>query len=253
MPGSFMPEIWGMVAGASVTVELVELGHQSRLNGASQRVTHMDARDLKLNSIDGLKDSPRLVLEAHNSCEVPAGCGGVILRWRRRSDIPVGMWLFTTADSGQAFLDAARLVSARPLVGAGRHVLAFRLSGFGGTGRAILLFAGTVEETESVLVDPAIGVSNRFVSADDGTWRYDASDADDDEWMKPDFDDSRWPQMSASQIPPDAGSRAQHMVNRIMQLGGTPIAATSPSSDAVRVRRAFTLGPAPDRGGDVRS
>ena len=36
----------------------------------------------KLNGPDRYrKRSPRLVLEEHSHCEVPAGCGGVVLRW----------------------------------------------------------------------------------------------------------------------------------------------------------------------------
>ena len=39
--------------------------------------------DKKLNSLERFrKQSPRLVLEEHSHCEVPAGCGGVVLRWR---------------------------------------------------------------------------------------------------------------------------------------------------------------------------
>jgi hypothetical protein len=40
--------------------------------------------DLSLNSIDRYrKRSNRLILEEHRSCELPAGCGGVVLRWGR--------------------------------------------------------------------------------------------------------------------------------------------------------------------------
>lgn len=38
--------------------------------------------DLRLNSIERFsKKSQRLILEEYGSCEVPAGCGGVVLRW----------------------------------------------------------------------------------------------------------------------------------------------------------------------------
>ena len=37
----------------------------------------------QLNSLERFrKRSPRLLLEQYDSCEVPAGCGGVVLRWR---------------------------------------------------------------------------------------------------------------------------------------------------------------------------
>ena len=41
------------------------------------------ADEQRLNSVDRFrKKSERLVLEEHGHCEVPAGCGGVVLRWR---------------------------------------------------------------------------------------------------------------------------------------------------------------------------
>jgi len=39
-------------------------------------------RNLRLNGIDRfVKSSPHLHLEEYDSCEVPSGCGGVVLRW----------------------------------------------------------------------------------------------------------------------------------------------------------------------------
>ncbi len=41
-----------------------------------------ESDELKLNTIGRfVKRSPCLALEQHNHCEVPAGCGGVVLRW----------------------------------------------------------------------------------------------------------------------------------------------------------------------------
>ena len=43
-----------------------------------------DKPDLRLNELERFrKTSSRLALEAHSHCEVPAGCGGVVLRWTR--------------------------------------------------------------------------------------------------------------------------------------------------------------------------
>lgn len=43
--------------------------------------------ELRLNSLDRWqKVSSTLILEQHSHCEVPAGCGGVVLRWRRPGD-----------------------------------------------------------------------------------------------------------------------------------------------------------------------
>jgi hypothetical protein len=41
----------------------------------------MAGKDLRLNSLSRYtKRSPEYVLEEHSHCEVPAGCGGVVLR-----------------------------------------------------------------------------------------------------------------------------------------------------------------------------
>ncbi|MFX0095185.1 MAG: hypothetical protein ACFFBD_25855, partial [Candidatus Hodarchaeota archaeon] len=39
-------------------------------------------RKLRLNSLSRYsKKSARLILEEYSHCEIPAGCGGVVLRW----------------------------------------------------------------------------------------------------------------------------------------------------------------------------
>ena len=86
----------------------------------------MDERELRLNSVRFDKQSPRLALEEHSHCEIPAGCGGVVLRWRKRTTIPVLLWLHVAGEV-QAFLDGAAQTSARPLVEPGEHVLALRI------------------------------------------------------------------------------------------------------------------------------
>jgi len=44
----------------------------------------MSSDDLRLNSLDRFRKSKSgLTLEVYSSCEVPAGCGGAVLRWRR--------------------------------------------------------------------------------------------------------------------------------------------------------------------------
>ena len=86
------------------------LGVQSRSQGV-----RMDERELRLNSIRFDKQSPRLTLEEHSHCEVPAGCGGVVLRWRQRTTIPLEIWLHVVGEF-QAFLDGKSLISGRPLL-----------------------------------------------------------------------------------------------------------------------------------------
>src|SRR5687768_6072864 len=56
--------------------------------------------DLKLNGLSRYaKESPRLVLEEYGHCEVPAGCGGVVLRWRN-PDQPIPMVVHSFSGNG---------------------------------------------------------------------------------------------------------------------------------------------------------
>ena len=81
----------------------------------------------QLNSLGRFRKQPgKLVLEEHGSCEVPAGCGGVVLRWRRPG-APIGISLFSyVAGTSQGpFLDGRRFDEQRMMVEPGEHVLSF--------------------------------------------------------------------------------------------------------------------------------
>jgi hypothetical protein len=212
----------------------------------------MTERDLKLNTIGGLTASPRLVLEEHGSCEVPAGCGGVIMRWRRRSDIPLEMWLYTT-ETVEAFLDGDRLASARPLVGSGAHVLAFRLPQPRWPKRALMLFAAfhSEQQLRHSAVAPRSGLLYTLVSDADGSWRYDTTDSDDADWMQPGYDDTAWRPMIQRPMPREKNdTMRKHYLDQIVQLGGKPVGGDVRKSDVIRIRRAFTLAASTDRPAD---
>jgi hypothetical protein len=78
----------------------------------------MADRELDLNTIRAIKQSPGLVLEEHGHCEVPAGCGGVVLRWRRRVQIPIQIWLHTVA-SKTVYLDGVEYAGETMIVAVG--------------------------------------------------------------------------------------------------------------------------------------
>lgn len=89
-----------------------------------------DEDDLRLNTLHRFaKQSPRLVLQEYSHCEVPAGCGGVVLRWvDPREGVPIRVALVCTMKADVS-LDGAPLPTGRAAVAPGRHVLGFRLSG----------------------------------------------------------------------------------------------------------------------------
>src|SRR3954468_8478318 len=83
-------------------------------------------RDLELNSIDRyVKASPRFVLEEHSHCEVPAGCGGVVLRWSNPAlAVPVRLEVWTSEGAGRRTvrIDGVMPSTSRPQIPPGRRV-----------------------------------------------------------------------------------------------------------------------------------
>lgn len=139
------------------------------------------------------KRSSRYVLEEHSHCEVPAGCGGVVLRWiEPAAQVPVRIHVFARrpAGAGWVTLDGAVPESVRPLIARGPHVLAMALSVDGDNEGGVLAFAMyEVTESRRGSKNPEGGFALR--TADDGTWR--ASRVEPDEgWRTDPFDDSAW-------------------------------------------------------------
>src|SRR5262245_59385715 len=84
--------------------------------------------DQKLNSLDRFrKQSDRLVLEEHSHCEVPAGCGGVVLRWRNPfAALPLLVYLYSPGKT-ELSLDGTPVVRTGNDVAPGEHLFAFVL------------------------------------------------------------------------------------------------------------------------------
>jgi hypothetical protein len=208
----------------------------------------VDERELRLNSLARYaKSSPMYVLEEHGHCEVPAGCGGAVLRWRNpRAGVPVRMWLYREGD-GALFLDGASLPSARPVVSFGEHVLAFEL-GVADPRYTVLMFAAWYPPPPGASVDVRSSAEQDVVvsvlSAADGTWRYTARSPDGDEWMLSGFDDSRWQAMVAREDrrpPQDPKSDyGKYTFEKLGRLGAAGLGVPG-GSGRIWVRRAFEV------------
>lgn len=86
--------------------------------------------DLRLNTLHRFaKRSPRLTLREYSHCEVPAGCGGVVLRWVEGSGgIAVRIRLPATRSLVDAWLDGVPLETTEAEVVPGElHLLAFHV------------------------------------------------------------------------------------------------------------------------------
>ena len=94
--------------------------------------TDDDDEALRLNTLHRFqKHSPRLLLQEYSHCEVPAGCGGVVLRWLdREQGLPVMLRVASLAPSGtpKLWLDGRDVSDSTTFeLMAGPHVLALEL------------------------------------------------------------------------------------------------------------------------------
>lgn len=88
-----------------------------------------DDEALRLNTLHRFsKHSPRLLLQEYSHCEVPAGCGGVVLRWiDRLAGLPA---LVRSVALGpiECWLDGVATTSSRVELGPGLHALALAIT-----------------------------------------------------------------------------------------------------------------------------
>jgi hypothetical protein len=181
----------------------------------------MPDRDLKLNSLPRFsKKSSQFILEEHSHCEVPAGCGGVVLRWRNPNQgIPLQTWVYTTAKC-EMFLDGVMLSSARPIIPWGQHVWGFTISETNPE-YAVLMFAASYGDKEMHIKSTGPSVDPiSFLSKPDGSWKYSMSEPANSDWMSPDYDDSQWLPMVPKEINPASLEKTSKDGYRIKKLQG---------------------------------
>ena len=95
----------------------------------------IDDDDLHVNTLHRFaKHSDKLVLEEHSHCEVPAGCGGVLIRWRNPDvSVPVILYL---AGPGRChvYVDGTLMHSGRMELVFGTRTLLFHITQIGEQG-----------------------------------------------------------------------------------------------------------------------
>lgn len=186
-----------------------------------------DDDDLKLNSLHRFaKKSPRLALEEYSHCEVPAGCGGVVMRWTDLAEGVPAILRVVVQGAVTAFLDGEPLASGRATLSYGDHLLAIAIergpapvaapqpSGARGALRAIQdalvpprppvtdgrdLFAAAVAPDRG-RVDP---YERPIAATGDGTWAALAADEAPEGWRDASFAvDAPW--TALAEAPPGA-------------------------------------------------
>jgi hypothetical protein len=212
----------------------------------------------RLNSLDRFRKQPaRLVLEEHGNCEVPAGCGGVVLRWRNpHAAVPLTVYLYAPVQAA-CFVDGAELHSAGVDLPPGRHVLAVVVEGVElDLVDSLLMFAG-VHDTgryrgtlPADLAEPPVKV----LTADDGTWKFTLQAPGTDEWKTPFFDDSDWPALVKAPTPQlewrDFGA---YQSQKAAEHGAACLTVPDPpkGKGTVWVRKVFDVAGPVVRGGEA--
>lgn len=190
--------------------------------------------DLKLNRLR--KQNHGLILEEHSHCEVPAGCGGVVLRWvRPDSSCQVDVRHFAPAEA-KLWIDGVEPERARVILAPGAHAICFEFLAPKGS---VLLATLKIQQREVPRM--------QMHSAADGLWRSSWSEVAED-WKEPSFDDSGWEPMVEAELPKPEGRADKFRVAMMSDRGAMAIA---PSSEApgllamrpslLRVRRRFEV------------
>lgn len=191
----------------------------------------MSEKDLRLNSLSRFeKHSPHLILEEHGHCEVPAGCGGAVLRWRNSSTArPVRIYIYTQGNFA-IFLDGKPLASSRPLVKYGDHVFSFRIWDFD-PAYALFIFAAIIELTDSYVL-----------SLPSQEWKYSLLAPTSDDWMRCGFDASRWASMVSKPISlPGEYSAGRHSFEIAQQHKAQGLGIVETDVKTVWVRKPFRI------------
>lgn len=156
------------------------------------------SNDLRVNSVDRFqKNSERLVLEEHSHCEVPAGCGGVVLRWfNPNSGIPAILYA-GFADKMRIWIDEAEVTSGRVTIPYGEHMLAIHCE-FKESALLRFAFAGLRDTPPHYPDDER--VIPTLLSAGDWTWLATFENPRTSRWNAADFDDSQWTPLEPARI-----------------------------------------------------
>ena len=201
----------------------------------------MAKRGLKLNSLSRYsKQSPMLILEEHDHCEVPAGCGGVVLRWTNpQREIPLKLYLIQNGDL-RLYIDG--YLYKNQYLEIGRHTIAIEVTGFE-PGYGLFMFGSKISEkiegSEAVPNDTTV----RCLSQSDGSWKYTLNEPGSDSWLFNGFDDSSWKPMIEKPLPNSDEQKRENKFAVWETLGSKELGINEKrvKSKKVWVRKEFNL------------
>jgi hypothetical protein len=205
----------------------------------------MAQRKLNLNSLGRYgKQSDNLILEAHGSCEVPAGCGGVVLRWRNPNTGLIFLIRVFCQHKYEFFIDGVKPASGRPVIPFGNHVLALTIDDVDVT--TIAIGVAMVHDEEQFGFPHVSQLSGRKISiltAADGSWKYSTAGPASDDWQRPGFDDSGWSAMTYRDPPPIGDKEGgRYQLQKVLESGAQCLGADG-SGKRLLIRREFSRDP----------
>ncbi len=154
--------------------------------------------DIKPNSLwRFVKMSPHIILESHSHCEVPAGCGGVVLHWKN----PVhGILALLTAfcpGESEYWLNGERIQHPQVLLVPGRNLLAIHVAKISGpsAGMMVHLEFDPAKAGRYLTGGPDTECPGQVMSCSDGSWKYSSMEIDEG-WKGILYDDNHWNAMT---------------------------------------------------------
>lgn len=181
-----------------------------------------DEDDLRINRAHRYrKHSPRLVLEEHSHCEVPAGCGGVVLRWR---DPQAGLPLIVsivTPGAAEIWVDGEAQRGNWLVIQPGVRHLALRVHELEEGPHPLMLSVAHYDERNEQESAPLT------LSRLDPTWRA-TSTAPPEGWTEPDFDDTGWEPVTSGESL--TGAHPDWWFRRLRERGAIALRVTGPET-----------------------
>lgn len=200
-----------------------------------------DDEALRLNTVHRFrKHSPRLLLEEYSHCEVPAGCGGAVLRWvDPQVGTPAIVRVFAEGEIS-TWIDGGAIDSGRVDLSAGPHTLALAIVPPKQSRLAAMFSRKRLSPILLLSIVRALGRDdpdrgNQAVllcSRPNRAWRM-TGERPPPSWTAPKFDDSGWSTPSEAEL--DAEQSGNYRAQQLQGHGAVPL-ALPPAHAWIRVR-----------------
>lgn len=190
-----------------------------------------DDEDLQLNTLHRFaKHSDKLILEEHGHCEVPAGCGGVILTWRNPEIAQPLLLHVASPGRCRVAVDGERMHSGRLELAFGIRTLVFHIAEIGDGPRAFAAVT-RVDLRRGYEPGPIVPGSPTRV---DGSWQATTTDPAEH------GQDTDWQPLTTSGEAIEIPDSHSWTYNRVTELGASVIALPA-DVDEVWLRRSFEV------------